>query len=158
MATTVKTGQLIIGSRAFANEEFIPGQYTSEGENVNPDITVENIPTGTKCLALIVDDPDSLTGTFDHWLIWNIRPMEMIIENTSPGIEGRNSFGKNKYQGPCPPEGSAHRYFFKVYALNSYLELPAGSDKKDVEKAISKHILAEGAIIGMFKKTKRTAF
>ena len=154
MPMEVKTAKLTIGSTAFGNKDFIPAKYTCEGENVNPSITIENIPAGTKSLTLIVDDPDAPDGIFDHWIIWNIRPMEMIIENTVPGVEGKNSFGKTNYWGPCPPPGSAHRYFFKVYALDKLLEVPAHSDKKTVEKAMKDHILAEGEIIGMYERIK----
>ena len=155
METTLKIGKLTIGSSEFANQGFIPAKYTCEGENVNPSITIENIPSGTKSLALIIDDPDAPNGTFDHWIVWNIRPKEMIIENTVPGTEGKNSFGKTKYQGPCPPEGKTHRYFFKVYALDSLINVQAGSDKKTVEKAMSKHILGEGEIIGLYQRANR---
>ena len=155
METSVKIGKLTIGSSEFANNENIPAMYTCDGENVNPPITIENSPSGTKSMALIIDDPDAPNGTFDHWIVWNIRPKEMIIENTVPGTEGKNGFGKSKYQGPCPPEGKIHRYFFKVYALDSLINVQAGSDKKTVEKAMSKHILAEGEIIGMYQKANR---
>lgn len=153
MATLVNTATLIIGSTAFEPGGFIPDRYTCKGENVNPAITIENIPAGTKSLTLIVDDPDAAGGTFDHWITWNIRPMEMIIENTVPGVEGKNSFGKTKYQGPCPPAGT-HRYYFKVYALDTLLDVKAGSDKKTVEKAMKEHILATGEIIGVYNKSK----
>lgn len=154
MTTLTKTEELTIGSTVFSHKGYIPTRYTCEGENINPSITIENIPSGTKSLALIVDDPDASDGVFDHWLIWNIHPMEMIIENTSPGTEGKNSFGKTRYQGPCPPEGRDHRYFFKVYALDVILDINIGADKKKLEKAMQEHILAKGEIIGMYKKTK----
>lgn len=152
MKTTIEVAELTIGSTSFAPMEGIPAKYTCEGENINPAITIENIPQGTKSLALIVDDPDAPGGTFDHWLIWNIRPMEMIIENTVPGIEGKNSFGKSKYMGPCPPSGT-HRYYFKVFALDKLLEIPGGSDKSTLEKAMKGHLLAKGEIIAIYKKT-----
>src|SRR5437879_5211116 len=105
MDPVIKVGKLIVGSTVFANKDFIPVDHTCEGANINPAITIENIPPGTKSLTLIVDDPDAPGGTFDHWIIWNIRPMEMIIENTAPGVEGKNSFGKTNYHGPCPSKG-----------------------------------------------------
>jgi len=154
MVPSVKIAKLTIGSTEFANKDYLSAKYTCEGENINPPITVENIPAGTKSLALIVDDPDAPDGIFDHWIIWNIRPMEMIIENTIPGTEGKNSFGKTRYHGPCPPEGNAHRYFFRVYALDTLLDVRAGADKKTLEKAMHDHILGQGEIIGMYKKTK----
>lgn len=152
MEPIVKTGKLIIGSPEFANKDFLSDRYTCEGENVNPPLTIENIPAGTKSLTLIIDDPDSPDGVFDHWVVWNIHPMEMILENTVPGTEGINSFGRTKYQGPCPPPGRAHRYFFRVYALDTLLDIKAGSDKKSVEKAMKNHILAEGEIVVMYER------
>src|SRR5438874_1629007 len=140
MATLAKTALLTIGSPAFGNKDFIYEKYTCEGENISPPITIENIPPGTKSLALIVDDPDAPGGTFDHWIVWNIRPMEIIIENTIPGVQGKNSFGKVKYMGPCPPSGT-HRYFFRVFALDTLLDVKEGADKKTVEKAMKEHIL-----------------
>jgi Raf kinase inhibitor-like YbhB/YbcL family protein len=153
MATLTKTATLTIGSTAFGHKDFIPTKFTCQGENINPAITIENIPPGTKSLTLIVDDPDAPGGTYDHWIIWNIRPMEMILENSSPGEVGKNSFGETKYNGPCPPTG-VHHYFFKVYALDTLLDVNKGADKKTVEKAMKEHILAEGELIGMYKKLK----
>lgn len=152
MEKTIAIDELVIGSTAFASKEAIPAKYTCEGVNVNPAITIENIPSGTKSLTLIIDDPDAMGGTFDHWLIWNIRPMEMIVEDSVPGVEGKNSFGKKKYMGPCPPAGKAHRYYFKVYALDKILDIPEGSGKQLLEKAMDGHVLAQGEIIGTFKK------
>lgn len=154
MEKAVEIEELIIGSTSFAPRESIPAKFTCEGENINPGITIENIPPGTKSLALIVDDPDAPGGVFDHWLLWNIRPMEMIIENSVPGVEGKNSFGKTKYMGPCPPSGT-HRYFFKVYALDKILDIKAGSDKRTLEKAMDGHILAKGELTGTYKKAGR---
>jgi Raf kinase inhibitor-like YbhB/YbcL family protein len=151
MEKEIEIAELVIGSPSFAPKESIPGKFTCEGENINPGITIENIPPGTKSLALIVDDPDAPGGVFDHWLLWNIRPMEMIIENSVPGVEGRNSFGKTKYMGPCPPSGT-HRYFFKVFALDKLLDIKAGSDKAALEKAMERHILAKGELVGTYKK------
>jgi Raf kinase inhibitor-like YbhB/YbcL family protein len=148
------TPSLKIGSSAFSNKEDIPQKYTCEGENINPPITIENIPSGTKSITLIIDDPDAPHGTFDHWIIWNIRPTKMIVENTAPGIEGKNSFGTTNYNGPCPPEGK-HRYFFKVYALDTLLNVNAGADKKAIEKAMEDRILAKGELVGHYKKTKK---
>jgi len=154
LETTVKTSRLTIGSTVFANKDFLPDKYTCKGENVNPPITIENIPAGTKSLALVIEDPDSADGIFDHWVIWNIHPMEMILENTVPGTEGKNSFGKTRYYGPCPPAGMAHRYFFKMYALDTILDIPKGSDKRTLQHAMKDHTLAEGEIIAMFERLK----
>ena len=146
---------LTIGSTAFTHKGSIPAKYTCDGENVNPSITIEDIPPGTKSLALIVDDPDSHDRVFDHWVIWNIHPMEMIIENSVPGTEGKNSYGRTKYQGPCPPAGRVHRYFFRIYALDTLMEIQPGSYRETLEKAMKKHILAEGEIIGLYQRPKK---
>src|SRR5437868_1543916 len=151
MATVTQTTTLTIGSPEFGQKDFIPSRYTCEGDNINPPLTIENIPAGTKSLALVVDDPDAPGRTFIHWLIWNIRPMEMILENTVPGTEGNNSFGTVNYKGPCPPTGT-HRYFFKVYALDKILDINEGAELKSLEKAMRDHIIGYGELIGVYRK------
>ena len=142
--------KLLIKSLAFENNKLIPVKYTCDGANVNPPLTIEDAPEETKTLVLIVDDPDCPTGTFDHWIVWNIPPTTRTIEeNTVPGTEGMSSYRKHAYGGPCPPYGT-HRYFFKVYALDTQFDLKSSSTKKDVEKAMEGHILAEGALIGLY--------
>jgi hypothetical protein len=140
-----------VSSPAFKNEEHIPSQYTCEGDNVNPPIAVNNIPEGAKCLALLMEDPDAPVKTFDHWIMWNIPIGDGIRENSAPGIEGRNSAGKDHYHGPCPPQGT-HRYYFHVYALNQLLELDPGSDRKTFENAIRDHIIGKGTLMGRYHK------
>lgn len=154
MEPTTTTAQLVIASPAFSNNDFIPQEFTCDGDNTSPEITVAEIPAEAKSLALIVDDPDAPHGTFDHWVMWNIRPMNRISRDTAPGIQGKNGFGKMAYGGPCPPAGDAHRYFFKVYALDTMLDVPAGADKHTVEKAMKGHIVAQGEIIGKYKRSK----
>jgi Raf kinase inhibitor-like YbhB/YbcL family protein len=145
--------KLLINSPAFENNRLIPAKYTCDGSNVNPPLTIENIPAETKTLVLIVDDPDCPTGTFDHWIVWNISPITRKIgENTIPGTEGISSYRKHAYGGPCPPYGT-HRYFFKVYALDTQLDLKSNSTKKDVEKVMENHILAEGRLIGLYSRS-----
>ena len=148
-----KTNRLTIYSTAFSHNGHIPSEYTCEGKNINPPIEVNNIPEDTKTLALIVEDPDAPRGVFDHWLVWNIPPHETIAEQKNPGISGTNSFGQMGYGGPCPPSG-AHRYYFKVYALDTKLDLLAGADKKELLKMMQDHILAEGELMGYYQKTK----
>lgn len=154
MQSTVTTAKLTIGSTAFANNDLIPARYTCEGENINPAITIEEIPEGTKSLTLIVEDPDAADGTFVHWLLWNVRPMEMIIENAAPGVQGKNSFGKTTYGGPCPPPGNDHRYVFKVYAIDKILDVHVGADKNALEHAMNGHILAQGEIVGVYRRER----
>jgi hypothetical protein len=144
--------EIVITSPVFENKGFIPSKYTCDGANVNPPLSIEAAPEGTKSLVLIVDDPDAPMGTWDHWVVWNISPAKKIEENSVPGTEGLNSFNKHSYGGPCPPSGT-HRYFFKVYALDTKLELKTNSRKKDVENAIKGHTLAKGEIVGLYKRT-----
>lgn len=144
---------MLVKSPAFENNKLIPAKYTCDGADVNPLLTIEGVPDETKGLALIVDDPDAPMGTFDHWIVWNIPPdTREIGENTIPGTEGISSYRKHAYGGPCPPYGT-HRYFFKVYALDVELDLKTNSTKKDVEKAMKGHILAEGVLVGLYRRS-----
>lgn len=147
----IRVKELKITSPSFTNNGLIPSKYTCDGEDVNPPLGIEGIPEGTQSLALIVDDPDAAMGTWDHWIVWNITLSDKIKESTVPGIEGVNGFGKHSYGGPCPPSGT-HRYFFKVYALDTKLNLSPNSRKKDVERAMQGHVLAKGEIIGRYSR------
>jgi Raf kinase inhibitor-like YbhB/YbcL family protein len=98
-----------------------------------------------------VDDPDAPSGTWVHWVVWNIPVTNLIIEQSVPGNEGMNDFGKRHYQGPCPPSG-IHRYFFKVYALDDELQLTSGSTKENLEQVMKNHVLAMGELMGIYKK------
>lgn len=138
-------------SPVFEDGEVIPEKYTCEGEDKNPPLKIEEIPEGTKTLALIVDDPDAPVGTFVHWVVWNIEPAEEIAEDSVPGQQGENNFGKVQYGGPCPPSGE-HRYFFKLYALDAELELPQGSTKDDLKRAMEKHIIEQATLMGRFSR------
>ena len=142
---------LKVSSAAFSEGGHIPEKYTCEGENINPPLDISGFPEETKTFAIIVEDPDVQQGVFDHWLTWNIFPNEPIVENNTTGTNGRNSFGTEGYSGPCPPSGS-HRYFFKVYALNTRLNLLAGSDKKALQGAMEGHIIAHGEVMAHYKK------
>jgi len=143
--------ELTIISPAFESNKPIPSKYTCDGDDVNPTLNIEGIPEETKSLVLIVDDPDAPMGTWDHWIVWNIPPTNKIEENSVPGTEGLNDFRKHSYGGPCPPSGT-HRYFFKVYALDTKLDLHPNSRKKDVEKAMKEHILAKGELVGLYSR------
>ena len=145
--------ELTVSSPAFENNKLIPSKYTCDGDNVNPPLTIEDTPKETKSLVLIVDDPDAPMGTWDHWIVWNILPTSKIEENTIPGTEGINTARKHSYGGPCPPWGT-HRYFFKVYALDTKLDLSPNSNKKDVEKAMQGRILAKGELIGLYRRSR----
>jgi len=153
MATITDTDLRIL-SPAFRNGEDIPSKYTCDGENVNPSLEIKGFPRQTETLAIIVEDPDTGHGVFDHWLVWNIRPDESIKENDVPGVYGRNGFGKNGYGGPCPPKGK-HRYFFHVYALDAELNLPPGSSKKDLLDAMQGHILTKTELMGLYQQKNK---
>ena len=144
---------LSVSSSAFENNKLIPAKYTCDGDDVNPPLTIEGTPAETKSLVLIVDDPDAPSGTWDHWVVWNIPPTNRIEENAVPGTEGLNTYRKHSYGGPCPPWGT-HRYFFKVYALDTKLTLNPNSRKKDVEKAMKDHVLAKGELVGLYRRTR----
>lgn len=143
--------ELKITSPAFQHNGLIPSKYTCDGENINPALQIEGIPEGTPTLALTMDDPDAPMGTWDHWIVWNIPPSNLIKENSVPGIEGLNTSRTHSYGGPCPPSGT-HRYFFKVYALDTKLTLNPSSTKRDLEKAMQGHILAKGEIMGKYAR------
>jgi hypothetical protein len=143
--------QLKITSTAFNIEGMIPLQYTCDGININPPLDIEHIPEEAKCLVLIVDDPDAPNGTWVHWVVWNIPVTHHLKENEVHGTEGINDFKQDRYGGPCPPSGK-HRYFFKVYALSALLDLPIHTNKVQLEKAMSEHIIAFGELIGLYKR------
>ena len=143
---------LDITGPAFRDGEKIPKKYTCQGDNINPEINIKGIPAGTKSIVIIMDDPDAPVGTFDHWISWNINPAQSTItENSEPGIKGKNGFGNLGYGGPCPPSGT-HRYFFRIYALDSELDLPEGSNRKDLELSMQEHIIAQGHTMGTYQK------
>jgi Raf kinase inhibitor-like YbhB/YbcL family protein len=150
---TENENSLRVRSAAFSQGGHIPPKYTCEGENVNPPLEVSGFPKNTKSLAVIVEDPDAPGGVYDHWVVWDIPPNEAIAENSRAGVTGRNSFGNTGYGGPCPPSGS-HRYFFKVYALDSELGIRAGSDKDTLRKAMRDHVLASGELMAHYQKKK----
>lgn len=143
-----------IASSAFQNNQLMPAKYTCDGDNINPPLTFSDVPQGTKSLVLIVDDPDAPMGTWVHWTVWNIDPTtNEIKENSIPTgtVEGMTSFGKPGYGGPCPPAGT-HHYFFKLYALNTTFSLESSSDKSQLEKAMSSHILASAELVGLYSR------
>ncbi len=141
-------------SIAFKHNDRIPPKYTCDGANVNPPLKISDIPQNAKSLALIMDDPDAPMGTWVHWTIWNIDPKtSSIAENSVPSksTEGITSFKSVGYGGPCPPSGT-HRYFFKLYALDTTLSLQNFADKKKLEDAMKNHILAEAQFIGLYSR------
>lgn len=147
-------------SSAFKDHGIIPSVYTCEGKNINPPLEITGVPHEAKSLVLINDDPDvpktiRPEGVFDHWVIFNMPPnTHRIAENsTPPGVQGSNTKGKSEYYGPCPPDRE-HRYFFKLYALDTMLHLHEGATKKEIEHAMRGHIIAECQLMGRYEKGK----
>lgn len=149
--TSTQKAELIISSEAFEHNGLIPARYTCQGKEINPPLKIDNIPAAAKSLAIIAEDPDAPKGTFDHWVVWNIAVTNSISENTDAGLNGLNGSGKTGYHGPCPPSGT-HRYYFKIFALDKMLDLQAGADKIALQEAIKMHVLAEGELMGRYKK------
>ena len=145
---------------AFEPGGEIPAQYTCSGTDISPQLTWSEVPAGTQALALIVDDPDAPSGTFTHWVLYNLPPQEKELRENLPkteqlsngALQGRNDFRRTGYGGPCPPPGKPHRYFFKLYALGTKLNLKAGATKSELEAAIKGHILAQAELMGKFKR------
>jgi Raf kinase inhibitor-like YbhB/YbcL family protein len=144
--------QLIVKSKAFEDGKIIPKKYSCRQNDINPPLSISGVPKEAKSLALIMDDPDAVHGTFVHWVMWNISPVTAEIgEDTAPGKEGLNGMGEIGYTGPCPPSGT-HRYFFKVYALDKELNLNEKTRKQDLEAAMQGHILAKAELVGLFSR------
>jgi Raf kinase inhibitor-like YbhB/YbcL family protein len=151
-------------STAFEDGEAIPVKYTCDGENMSPALQWKNAPEKTQSFALICDDPDAPSGTWVHWVIFNIPAQvsqfsagfeenEANSDELKQIVQGKNSWNENDYGGPCPPKGSAHRYFFKLYALDSTIEA-AGLSKADLLKKMAGHILAEAQLMGTYIRAK----
>jgi Raf kinase inhibitor-like YbhB/YbcL family protein len=143
-----------ITSSAFQAGGTIPSKFTCDEADVNPALRFEGAPAGAKSLVLIVDDPYAPSGLFTHWLIWNIDPKATeIAESSAPkGVQRKNDFGKSSYGGPCPPSGT-HRYYFKIFALDSDLDLAAGSKRSQLDAAMRGHIIAQGEMIGRYSRS-----
>lgn len=149
----IDTGFLLF-SPAFSYDWKIPKKFSCEGENINPPLKITNTPENTNQLALVMADPDIPGGEFTHWLLWNIDPETLVIpEGTVPfrAIVGRNDFGQKRYIGPCPSkDNEVHRYVFRLYALDSPLNLPEGANRVNFEKAASDKIIELTALIGIY--------
>ena len=150
---------LKIRSIAFNDGERIPKKYTCDGEDISPPLIWEDIPEGTVTLALISDDPDAPSKTWTHWLIFNIPPelnglpegVEKVGELENGIIQGFNDFGRIGYGGPCPPFG-VHRYFFKLYALDTSLDLEPETSKEELLEAMEGHIVEKTQMIGLYSR------
>lgn len=142
-------------SAAFAAGERIPAKYSCDGEDISPPLQWSDPPEGTQSFALIADDPDAPVGTWVHWVLFNLpaETRQLPERAGAPGgsRDGKNSWGRPGYGGPCPP-GGTHRYFFKLYALDTMLDLAAGASKDQLLKAAKGHILAQTEVMGTYSR------
>lgn len=143
-------------SPTFQNATPIPTEFTCDGENKNPALIISDVHSDTKSFVLIVDDPDASVGTWIHWTMWNMDPKTRNIQEYSIPegvVEGRTSFGNPGYGGPCPHPGTGtHRYFFKLYALDTTLNIPLISQAADIERAMEGHIIADAKLMGTYER------
>jgi Raf kinase inhibitor-like YbhB/YbcL family protein len=149
-----------LSTTAFSSGGPIPKKFTCDGPDVSPALTWNEPPAGTQAFALIMDDPDAPVGTWVHWVLYDLPASERGLpegvpkeaEVPSGARQGRNDFRKIGYGGPCPPAGSTHRYFFKLYALSSTTQLNSGATKADLEGAIKGHVLAQAELVGRYNR------
>jgi Raf kinase inhibitor-like YbhB/YbcL family protein len=148
-------GRMKITSSAFQQGANIPSKFSCDGPNTSPPLQISDVPGEAKSVVLIVDDPDAPSGLFTHWAVWNISPQtSTIAEGSTPkGVHGTNDFGKSGYGGPCPPSG-AHRYYFKIFALDRELDLPVGAKRSQLDAAMKGHVIAQGELMGRYAKKK----
>jgi Raf kinase inhibitor-like YbhB/YbcL family protein len=154
-----KTMTISLTSSAFIEWAMIPQRYSCDGEDISPPIAWSNVPPGTRSFALICDDPDAPVGTWDHWVVYNIPAHvtslnegiaeKSIVDNGA--VHGNNSWGRIGYGGPCPPSGT-HRYFFKIFALDTLLDLKSGSTSSQLVNAMEGHLLAQGQLMGRYQR------
>jgi len=150
---------LTLTTNAFSPGGTIPRKFTCDGPDVSPALKWTDPPAGTQSFALIADDPDAPAGTWVHWVVYDLPATARELPENVPkqeqvpsggGVQGRNDFRKIGYGGPCPPPGPTHRYFFKLYALDTKLNLKPGATKAEVEKAMKGHALAEAQLMGKY--------
>lgn len=151
-STTEYNSNMQIRSSAFENEKEIPSLYTCDSKGINPQLSFSDIPAEAKSLALVVDDPDAPAGVWDHWVVWNITPeTKEISENSVPvgAVVGQNSWPQNEYGAPCPPNGT-HKYYFKLFALDTVLNIPETSGSKELTNAMQGHVVAQAELMGKY--------
>ena len=146
--------EFTLSSEAFAHGDEIPRRHTCEGEDISPALSWSDPPAETRALALIVEDPDAPRGTFTHWLAWNIdRVAGGLGEGESAPAEGRNDFGTAGWSGPCPPPGhGAHRYFFRLHALDAEVHVGFRAGRPELERAIAGHVLTTAELMGRYER------
>jgi len=153
--------KFVLESRAFDNDSRIPERYTCDGDDLSPPLRWSNQPASTMSFAIVMDDPDAPSGTFVHWVIWNIGAGATELEESVPPSadlpdgrhQGVNSARATGYRGPCPPSGT-HRYFFKLYALDSRLDLPSVANKEQLLAAMVGHILGQAELMGRYSRAQ----
>ena len=157
--TQKQDGEIQVLSTAFEEGGMIPPQYTCDGQDISPPLSWQSIPEGTRSIALIADDPDAPMGTFVHWVLYDLPADVRELQENVPDAktlsngakQGANGFGRIGYGGPCPPSGT-HRYFFKIYALDTATNLLPGQKKAQLLRAMEGHILAQGQIMGKYQR------
>lgn len=150
----ITSASMKLTSPAFEHNQAIPAKYSCDGNDVNPPLVIADVPAEAKSLVLIVDDPDAPAGTWVHWVVWNIRPDTKKIEESSVPSEaeqGVTSFGEVGWGGPCPPDRE-HRYFFRLYALDTKLNLPPQANRAQADQAMSGHILDQAELVGRYQR------
>jgi Raf kinase inhibitor-like YbhB/YbcL family protein len=155
---SANTPKIQLTSAAFAEGQPIPDKYTGQGEDLSPPLQWSGAPAGAQSFALICEDPDAPLGAFTHWVVYNMPPATAALSENVPKTEtlpdgtrqGKNGFGNIGYNGPAPPPGKTHHYYFRLYALDTVLNLDSGTTKNDVVSAMKGHVLAEGEAMGTY--------
>ena len=158
--TDARSAEMALTSAAFEQGAGIPPVYTCEGDNSSPPLAWRGAPVGARSYALVCEDPDAPRGTFVHWVLYNLSADAVELQAGVPvepelpsgARQGRNTGGKMGYMGPCPPPGSPHRYFFRLYALDISLNLAPGASREQLEQAMDQHILAQGMLMGTYQR------
>ncbi len=148
-------GVLSLTSPSFQNNAVLPAKFTCDGNDVNPELRIDGVPSNAESLALIMDDPDAPAKVWEHWTIINIPPSTAAIaEDSVPegAILLTNDFRRVEWGGPCPPPGKVHRYQFKLYALDATLSLGSSARKADVKAAMKGHVIEETILVGTYKR------
>ena len=153
MAGCVEGDAMKLTSTAFEEGAEIPSKYTCDGEDMLVPLTISDVPENAKSLALVMDDPDAPMGTWDHWLLWNMAPNTKEITALPKAVYGSNSWKRTAWGGPCPPD-KEHRYYWKLYAVDTELDLPEGSTKAELEKAMEGHIIEQAVLKGRYDRKR----
>lgn len=155
-ADNISTSTMKISSDAFLNNGALPAKFTADGEKINPRLMIDGVPQAARSLMLVVDDPDAPSGTFTHWTVWNIDPaVAEIAENSVPAgaVQGITSDGEPGYVPPAPPSGT-HRYYFKIYALDTKLDLRESAGISELMSAVKGHIVDKAELMGSYGRKK----